>query len=71
MAGGSSLYQQAVQHCMHLIFQSDSIFHKAMAAQYDLEPHRIGETRIAISTARHSMVRMQTEYRMNEYSLAE
>ena len=52
MAGGSSLYQQAVQHCMHLIFESDSIFHKAMAAQYDLEPHRISETRIAISTAR-------------------
>ena len=36
---------------MHLIFQSDSIFHKAMAAQYDLEPHRIGETRIEIPDA--------------------
>tara|TARA_B100000683_G_scaffold167634_1_gene161618 strand:- start:169 stop:336 length:168 start_codon:yes stop_codon:yes gene_type:complete len=41
------------------------------AAQYDLKPHRIGETGIAISIARHCMVRLQAEYRMNEYSLAE
>jgi hypothetical protein len=42
-----------------------------MAAQYDLERHSIGGTVFAIEHCRHCRLRMQTEYRMNEYNLAE
>ena len=55
-------------------YQPPSAGHKSLhttAARDDLEPRSIGETVSSISIAWHCRLRMQTEYRMSEYSLAE
>ena len=78
----TSSRKQAAQHYYCIVrspwgdktYQPLSTGHKSLhttAARNDLEPHSIGETIDSISTAWHCRLRMQTEYRMSEYSLAE
>ena len=78
----TSLLKQAVQHYYCIgrnprrdrTYQPPSTGHKSLhttAARDDLEPRSIGETVSSVSIAWHCRLRMQTEYRMSEYSLAE